>query len=89
MLLDENSNEKPKIDYPCEWGYKIIGTNREELEAVICKVMGCRSYKQKGGNSSSKGKFHSLSTSCKVESEEDRDAIFKAFQEHKDVKMVI
>ena len=89
MLLDENSNDKPKIDYPCEWGYKIIGTNRAELEAVICKVMKSRTYKQKGGNSSSKGKFHSLSTSCEVESEVDRDAIFKAFQEHKDVKMVI
>jgi len=89
VLLDENSNEKPKIDYPCKWGYKIIGTERVKLEAVIFEVMGSRNYKQKGGNSSSKGKFHSLSTSCQVESEEDRDTIFKAFQEHKDVKMVI
>ena len=89
MLLDENSNEKPQIDYPCEWGYKIIGTERVKLEAVIFEVMGSRNYKQKGGNRSSKGKFHSLSTSCQVESEEDRDTLFKAFQEHKDVKMVI
>jgi len=89
VFLDENSKEKPQIDYPCEWGYKIIGTDRAELEAVLCEVMGCREFKQKGGNSSSKGKFHSLSTSCQVVSEEDRDTIFKAFQEHKDVKMVI
>ena len=89
MLLDENSNEKPQIDYPCEWGYKIIGTDRLKLEAVVFEVMGNRDYKQKGGNSSSKGKFHSLSTSCNVTSQEDRDSIFKAFQEHKDVKMVI
>ena len=89
MLLDENHNEKPKIDYPCEWGYKIIGTNKKDLEAVLFEVMGVRNYKQKGGNSSSKGKFHSLSTSCQVTSQEDRDNIFKAFQEHKDVKMVI
>ena len=89
MLLDDNSCEKPKIDYPCEWGYKIIGTDKIKLEAVIFDVMGNRDYKQKGGNSSSKGKFCSLSTACQVESQEDRDALFKAFQDHKDVKMVI
>jgi len=89
VLLDANSSEKPKIEYPCEWGYKIIGTDKIKLEAVIFEVMGSRDYKQKGGNKSSKGKFHSLSTACQVESQEDRDALFKAFQEHEDVKMVI
>ena len=89
MLLDDNSCEKPNIEYPCEWGYKIIGTDSVKLEAVIFEVMGSRSYKTKGRNSSSKGKFHALSTACQVESQEDRDSIFKSFQEHKDVKMVI
>jgi len=88
VLLDDNS-EKPQIDYPCEWGYKVIGTDKNILESVIAEVMNGRSYQKKGGNSSSKGKFHSLSTSCRVLSEVDRDAIFKAFQEHKEVKMVI
>ena len=89
MFLDANSCEKPNIEYPCEWGYKIIGTDRVKLEAVIFEVMGSRDYKQKGGNVSSKGKFYSLSTACQVESQADRDAIFKAFQDHKDVKMVL
>ena len=89
MFLDESSSKKPKIDYPCEWGYKIIGTDRDRLEAVVSEVMRERKYRQRGGNSSSKGKFHSLSTSCQVKSQEDRDSLFKAFQEHKDVKMVI
>jgi len=89
VILDDKFSEKPKIEYPCEWGYKIIGDDKDKLKAVICEVMGCRDYKQKGGNSSSKGKFHSLSTACQVQSQEDRDALFKAFQDHKDVKMVI
>jgi len=89
VILNGDSCEKPQIDYPCEWGYKVIGTDQAKLEAVIFEVMGSRDYKRKGGNSSSKGKFHSLSTACQVESQEDRDNIFKAFQEHKDVKMVI
>jgi putative lipoic acid-binding regulatory protein len=89
VILDGNSCEKPEIAYPCEWGYKIIGTDKIKLEAVVSDVLGTRAYKTKGGNTSNKGKFHSLSMSCQVESQDDRDSIFKEFQDHDDVKMVI
>ncbi len=29
VILDENSNQKPKIEYPCSWGFKLIG--RDEM----------------------------------------------------------
>lgn len=89
MLLDGNSCEKPQIDYPCEWGYKIIGKDKVLLERAIFEVMGERDYKTPTNNTSSKGKFHALTTACQVESQEDRDALFKAFQNHVAVKMVI
>ena len=89
MILDDNSCEKPHIDYPCEWGYKVIGTDKAKLEACIFNIVGTRAYTSRGGNSSSKGKFHSLNMSCRVASQKDRDDIFKAFQNHDDVKMVI
>jgi putative lipoic acid-binding regulatory protein len=89
VILDDKCQTKPDIEYPCEWGYKIIGTDRVKLEACIFDVMGKREYSTKAGNSSSRGKFHSLNTRCQVASEEERDSIFKAFQEHVDVKMVI
>ena len=89
MILDANSNEKPEIAYPCEWGYKIIGLDKIKLETAIFEVMGERDYQKKAGNSSSKGKFHSLNAKCQVKSQADRDAIFKAFQKHDDVKMVM
>ncbi|SFV54290.1 Proposed lipoate regulatory protein YbeD [hydrothermal vent metagenome] len=89
MILDDKCQTKPHIEYPCEWGYKIIGTNKIELEASIFDVMGDREYKSRAGNSSSKGKFHSLNASCVVASQEERDTIFKAFQEHPAIKMVI
>ena len=89
MILDGNTCAKPDIEYPCEWGYKIIGTNKAALEACIFDIVGKRAYKTKGGNTSSKGKFHSLNMTCKVESQKDRDEVFKAFSDHKDVKMVI
>jgi putative lipoic acid-binding regulatory protein len=51
--------------------------------------MGERDYTTGKGKSSSKGKFCALTSTCEVASEEDRNALFKAFQDHKDVKMVI
>ncbi len=89
MILDGNSCAKPDIEYPCEWGYKLIGRNEAELEACIFDIVGKREYTTKKGNSSSKGKFHTLNMRCRVESQKDRDEIFKAFSEHNDVKMVI
>ena len=41
------------------------------------------------GNSSKTGKFHTYNASCIVDSEEDRDRIFKYCQDHDDVDMVI
>ena len=89
MILDDNSCEKPEIEYPCEWGYKLIGKDKTKLKACIFDIMGERDYTKKEGNSSSKGKFHTLNMKCNVESQKDRDAIFKTFSEHEDVKMVI
>lgn len=89
MILDDNFSKKPHIEYPCEWGYKIIGVDKKELEAVIFEVMGIRDYTISKANRSSKGKFHALTTSCLVASQLDRDSLFKSFQDHKDVKMVI
>lgn len=89
MILDENSNQRPDIEYPCEWGYKIIGVSKELLEACVFEVMGKRDYTIAKGKSSSNGKFYALTATCEVASQEDRNIIFKAFQDHKDVKMVI
>ena len=89
MILDGNSCEKPEINYPCEWGYKIIGTSDSRLEACVFEIIGSREYTIGKGKSSSKGKFYALTATCEVASEEDRNAIFKAFQDHCDVKMVI
>jgi len=41
------------------------------------------------GNSSRTGKFHTYNASCTVETEEERDRIFKYCQDHDDVDMVI
>ena len=89
MILDGNSCERPEIEYPCEWGYKLIGYDTVKLEACIFDIVGERAYTVKPGNTSRTGKFQTINMSCQVQSEEDRNKIFKAFSDHEDVKMII
>jgi len=88
-ILDDKNQTKPDIEYPTDWGYKIIGRDRAKLEACIAEIMAERDHLKTPGNASSGGKFHSYNTKCEVLSQEDRDMIFKAFSDHDDVKMVI
>ncbi len=89
MILDDNTPEKPHIDYPTRWGFKIIGRDRQALLSCIKEVMGEKEHLCSVGNISKNGKFHSYNASCVVDSEEERNRLFQCFQEHKDVKMVI
>jgi putative lipoic acid-binding regulatory protein len=89
VILSDNTPEKPEIDYPTQWGFKLIGRDKDALHRAIKEVMGDKEHLCHLGNTSKTGKFHSYNASCVVDHEEERDRIFKAFQDHDDVKMVI
>ena len=86
--LDEKI-EKAELNYPRQWGFKLIGKDKEKLLAVIREVMGEKEHLCSPGNASRTGKYHSYNASCHVESKEERDRLFKAFQDHDDVEIVI
>jgi putative lipoic acid-binding regulatory protein len=89
VILDDKTEEKPTIEYPTRWGFKLIGRDKEALKACIKEVMGEKEHLCSSGNASRNGKFHSYNASCIVESQEERDRLFKCFQDHDDVNMVI
>ena len=91
-ILDKNTPEKPEINYPTNWGFKLIGRDKEALLTCIKEIMkevGDKEHLCSLGNASKTGKFHSYNASCSVESEEERNKIFKYFETHDDVDMVI
>jgi len=57
------------------------------------KEVGDKEHLCSLGNSSKTGKktgkFHTYNTSCIVDTEEERNKIFKYFEDHDDVDMVI
>jgi len=89
MILDSKTQEKPEINYPTKWGFKVIGKDKEKVEQAIKDVMGEKEHSCKFSNSSKKGNFHSYSAECQVESEEERDKLYKIFGEHDDVDYVL
>jgi len=89
VILDDKMVDKPKIDYPCQWGFKIIGRDKSKLELCIKEILCSREHICKDGNISKNGKFYSMNAYCQVKNQDDRDSIFKSFETHKDVKMVM
>jgi putative lipoic acid-binding regulatory protein len=88
MLLDSNS-EKPNIDYPCDWNYKVIGTNVDEMiKAIEIAVAGIE-HEINSSNVSSKGNYFSLNLKVFVTSEVIRDSIFAKLNSNEFVKMVL
>lgn len=89
FLLDDACKTKPDINYPTNWGFKIIGKDKDKLLACIKVAMGDKKYLCSLGNISRTGKFTTYNASCVVESEEERNKIFKYFEDHNDINMVI
>lgn len=92
MILDDQTPKKPEINYPTHWGFKLIGRDKEALLKCIKEIMkevGEKEHICSLGNASKTGKFHSYNASCSVDTEEERNRIFKYFEDHSDVDMVI
>jgi putative lipoic acid-binding regulatory protein len=88
MILDSNS-KKPNIEYPCDWEYKVIGTDVDEMLKAIEQVVEGIEYRISSSNVSSKGKYFSLNLTVFVTSEVIRDIIFAKLKDCKSVKMVL
>ena len=88
-ILDENMPERPDISYPTSWGFKIIGKDKDKLLSCIKEAMGEKDHLCSLGNQSKTGKFTTYNASCTVDTEEERNRIFKYFSDHSDIDMVI
>ncbi|MGQ9644769.1 MAG: HP0495 family protein [Ignavibacterium sp.] len=88
MILDENS-KRPEIVYPCNWDYKIIGTDVSEMIKIIEEAVGDLSYEISPSNISRKGNYFSLNLTVFVPSEIVRDIIFQKVSSSAFVKIVI
>ena len=88
MIVDRRGRG-PEIDYPCPWGYKVIGTDMERLRSAIAEVIQERPHTVTPSNRSVTGKYHCLNVDIVVASEECRLEIYEGLRRHPAVKIVL
>lgn len=81
--------DKPEIEYPCTWVYKVIGQDMDKLKELITTACAPTEVTISLSHSSSKGKYHSLNASLIVENEKMRLQIYELLKQHPDVKLVL
>ena len=74
------NDERPELEYPCRWGYTIIGIHAGALHDLAARVLAGRDYTLRPSHRSSSGKYVSLAIELEVRDEEDRVGIFEALK---------
>jgi uncharacterized protein len=85
----DNDKKKLEIEYPCTWGYKVIGSDVDGiLAAVEDSALGLE-YSVTPSNVSKTGKYYSFNIEIKVPNEVVRDLVFENLQKNDNIKFVV
>jgi uncharacterized protein len=77
------------IEYPCQWQYKIIGPDEEEIKKNILEIVKEKEHKISYSNNSKGGKYYSYNLELSVASQEERDNLYLELKNNKAVKLVL
>jgi uncharacterized protein len=88
MILGEN-NQRPEINYPCEWSYKVIGTDVEKILSAIEEAASGLKYEVSPSNVSENEKYYSINFKIEVPNEVTRDIIYDKLASNENVKIVL
>ncbi len=89
MVSINEIDKKLELEYPCSWCFKIIGEDRVLIERLVCEMMQDRDHTLTHSNSSSSGKYLSLNLDLVVQSDDDRETLFKTLRDSEHVKRVL
>jgi uncharacterized protein len=81
--------DRPAIDYPCTWVYKVIGEDCSLLKDTIIAACSPLPVKISYSNTSSKGKYHSLNAELEVPTEAVRLRVYETLKSSPAVKIVL
>jgi putative lipoic acid-binding regulatory protein len=87
--MPNDEKRKVKLEYPCPWVYKIIGSDENEMRQALSEIICDRAYKISHSRDSKTDKYHCLNVELSVESESHRTTIYEALKAHRAVKIVL
>jgi putative lipoic acid-binding regulatory protein len=96
-FMFDPSSQKPVVEYPCLWGYKVIGPDEEAMRTAVKETLelclqensGDREFELGHSRESKGGKYVSLSLNLTVQDEAERNAVFSALSARPEILMVI
>ena len=74
-------DDKPEIEYPCQWTYKILGRAEAELRIAVEEIVQ-NEYSLEPSNTSKTGKYLSLELVLTVYTDEERLSIGRQLHNH-------
>ncbi len=80
---------EPSIQYPCEWSYRIIGTDEQALREAVSQSVGSLTHLITLSNQSTGKKYLSMNLTVTVETQAMRDQIFTALEGHPAVRFML
>ena len=89
MEIINDREEKLELEYPCNWAYKLISSEKAALEKAIHDVIDQREHSLVHSNNSKSGKYISMNLELLVHNEDDRNFIYEALKAHSNIKMVL
>ena len=81
--------KRPEIDYPCGWGYKVIGSDVDRILSAIEEASLGLDYDVTPSNISKNGKYYSLNFTLEVPNEVVRNLVYEKLEKSSDVRMVL
>ena len=81
--------DSPKIEYPCVWSFKIIGSDPTQITDTVVVMLEAFEYQFSESRHSRTGKYTSFNLSVHVKSEEERLAIFNGLKHIPSVKVIL
>jgi len=79
----------PHIEYPCQWSYRIIGSDEKALRKAISECAKGTDYRVSRSKRSSSGTYVSLNLEIVIHSEEARLGIYHSLSGNPLVKIVL
>jgi SAM-dependent methyltransferase len=77
------------LEYPCRWGYKVIGGAEDELRRAVSEVAQDRSCTVELSRTSRTEKYTCLNVTMTVYDEDDRTRVYDALKSHPAIRLVL
>jgi len=89
MVEKVDNTKELKLNYPCNWQYKMIINRDNSAKEIAKEALGDRAYSLKKSQNSSKGKYSSHTLEILVHNQDDRKELFETLKNHDKIKFVL